>query len=639
MLISRRKAVLVVYAVLLGGIPHAQAVEWLNFYPVTGELSVGVDGRWRHNDSGPSTREIEYEERLRLQLGGYSLDPRFFTFKVKLEPRLTQERVDSASETIRTDSTSLNYSARFSALHGLPASPVSLSGALSAHTGETEGNLGNRADFTSENREASLHWKFRPFQSTLSYTDQSLEQTFIPGFGQPPRERDEFQRTLTYRGKSRGMELLLKDNEFDDRTPQDNDYESQQARLGNNFHWGKGSNLVSRLEYYDRQGFNAEEKVSVHESLRLQHTQNLYTNYDYGYESLNRTTDTETHRGSFQANHRLYKNLDTSLKFNGYTAQSEEFQEDTYNTSLDFNYTKQVRPGVRISANLGGGYSVTDRTGGQLDFTESATIPATGIVVLTQRFIIWSTIIVTAPGCAPCLDGTDYLVEDTGGDSTQLRIPAGSPINIDDTITVDYAYQPPTVEYYGIPFRVGVRLDYGGFSFYHRTTGEDRTFISGPDPTAVTDRRTDTTGVEWKWTRGRSGVSAGAERIYTETTDWKNTEYALRQSLNYAIAPNAMLRAAFGETFLRNGTDADVYDGNVSVHWFPSPVLSVAPRLSAFHRSMEPDETASFVKAGVDVTWKWRRLAIDMLYDHTEHGDNGAIRIEDRVFVKLTRKF
>jgi hypothetical protein len=54
---------------------------------------------------------------------------------------------------------------------------------------------------------------------------------------------------------------------------------------------------------------------------------------------------------------------------------------------------------------------------------------------------------------------------------------------------------------------------------------------------------------------------------------------------------------------------------------------------------VDPGGTDSFVRAGVDVSWKWRRLAVDMLYDHTQHDNDGATRVEDRVFVKLTRKF
>ena len=639
MLISRRKIFLIACAALLAGTAEACAEEWLNFYPVSGEISLGADGHWTDLDTGTSNQSIRYQESLSLRLGGYSIDPRIFTFNVNLDPALTQETADSGAGNIRTDSTYLNYGARFSLLHGVAAFPFSLGADFSANTVETEGSLGNRSDITTESRGATLTWKFKPFPSSLSYREQSLEETFVSAFGQPPTERDQFQRALTYRGKSRGMELYLEGLEFDDRTALDNDYESQQARLNNDFRWGKKSSLSSRLEYFNREGFNTEERVSVDESLRLQHTQSVSTSYGYTYESLNRTTDTETHRGNFGLNHRLYTNLDTSLRLGGSTTQSDEYQQNSYNANLDFNYRKQIRPGLRFLANLGSGYNVTDQTGGQIDFTESPIVPATGIVVLAQRYILWPTIIVTAPGCSPCLEGPHYLVADAGGDFTQIEIPVGSPINIGDTITVDYAYQPPTVELYGIPYRAGIRLEYAGFAFYHNTTGENQTYVSGPDPTATSDSRTDRTGVSWTRTWGRSSASAGAERVYTQTADRATTEYLLNQSLNYALARNAMLNASLSETFLRDGTDVDAYNGALSLRWIPAPGLSVTPRLSAFHRTADPGGTNSFVKAGVDVSWNWRRLAVDMRYDHTQNDNNGETRIDDRVFVKLTRKF
>jgi hypothetical protein len=640
MLISRRKIFLIACAALLGGITDAQAAEWLNFYPISGDLSFGFKGTQRKGDTGESTRVLEYEEKLRLRLSGYSLDPGFFTFGVNLEPTLRQTETDSGSETVDSDSNYLNYGARFSLLHGVPESPVSLSANFSANTGETENSLGNWTDLTAETRGADLNWKFNPFKSTLSYRDRSINETFSSGFGQPPTERDEFQRTLTYKGKSSKMELYLEDDELDDRTADDRDYESQLARLKNNFFWGKGSGLTSQLEYSNREGFSTEEKISVRESIRLQHKRNLFTTYGYNYDLWHRTTDTETHHGKFGLNHQLYKNLTTNFRLGGTTVQSDQYQEKSYNAGLDFYYTKNIRPDLRLSASLGGGYNTTDRTGGQLDFTELPTVPPTRIVVLAQRYILWPTIIVAAPGCSPCQEGPHYLVADAGGDFTQLEIPLGSPINAGDQITVDYAYQPPTVEYYGVPYSVSVRLDYRAFALYHRTRGEDQTYESGPDPTAVGDSRTDTTGLEWNWTRGRNRASASAERVYISNfARSPTTKYRLRQSLKYAIAPNATLFAGLGESFVKDGTNVDVYTGELSVAWIPTPGLSVTPRLSAFRRTEDPGGTSSFVKAGVDVNWRWRRIVADLRYDHSQYDTNGRGRTDDRVYVKLTRKF
>jgi hypothetical protein len=640
MFFCRRTVVFIACAVIQAGIPCAEAADWVDFYPLNGEFSLGVDGRWRENDSGQSTWQMEYEEKLNVRFGGHILDQRFFTFSGNLAPTFSQQKSDYTSGVSKSDTQFLNYGARFSLLHGVAVSPVSLNASFNATNGETEDNLGNRRESTLENRLAGLQIKFRPFRSSIVYRERSLEESFVSAFGQLPQERNEFQRTLSYTGRSRGMELFLEGTEFDDRTIQDQDYESSTARLNNNFNWGKGSRFNSRLKYVDRKGYSAEESATANESLHLQHTRNLFTSYDYGYRHSQRLTESESHFGQFELHHKLYSNLDTSLKVSGEnTTSSEQFNEQTREASLDFSYNKKLRSNMRLSANLGGGYRTTERTGGVIDRAETAIVPATGVVILSERYIIWSSIVVAAPGCNPCLDGSDYLVEDAGGNFTQLQIPLGSRIAIDDTITVDYIFQPPTVEFYGIPYRVGLKLEYGPITIYHRSSGEQQTYVSGPDPTAVGDRRTDVTGLEWKLSRGRTQASAGIERIYITNYSQTSTEYLLSQKLTYGISPNALLIANLRESFFRNSKSADTYTGEMTINWKPAPRLTVKPRLSAFRRQVDSEDTNTILKAGVDVGWYWRRLELDFNYVHTEQQTNDRKDIEDRVVATIKRKF
>lgn len=246
MIVSRRKIFIILLVPVLGGIPDARAADWINFYPLEGELSLGVDSLWRSTD-GNKTTELETEERLKLNIGGYSLDPRFFNFNIRLEPALEQRSTDSGAGKVSSDGTFLNYAARFDFLSGVAASPFALSGNMSANSGEVEGSLGNRSDITIETRGAKLRWKNRAFPTSLDYKERSLYEVFTPAFGQPPTVRDEFQRTTTLQGRSSKMSWFMQAHDFDDLTSVDRDYESQEARLNNTFRWGKGSDLSSRL--------------------------------------------------------------------------------------------------------------------------------------------------------------------------------------------------------------------------------------------------------------------------------------------------------------------------------------------------------------------------------------------------------
>lgn len=642
MITSWRKASLILLA-FLGTATDACAEGWLYFRPMRGEVSLEFDGQWRDLESGVSSFDTEFEERLRLDISGDVLDQKIFTFNVDIEPVLTQNWTDTGLGTERNGATDMNYGGRVSFLHGVQASPFSLDADFSRTSSDVDGTLGSRSKITRDGRGAALHWKLSAFPSTLSYREFKLDELFVPAFGLPPTERDEFQRTMSFRGRSRKMEVVLEGIDFDDRTPLDNDYKSQDARLNNNFRWGKGSSLTSRLSYFNRDGFNAYKKSAVSESVKLQHTRNLYTTYGFTGEVLERTTETRTRRGDFGVHHQLYRNLTTSLAVSRFDTDSDAFQEDRTDGLLDFYYNKRFSDNVRVSANLGGGYRVVDRVGGQLDYFESPTVPVTGIVVLAQRFIIVSTIVVTAPGCNPCLETTDYIVQDAGNDFTQLQIPIGSRINIGDVLTVDYVFESPSVDYHSVPYRFGVRLDYGAYALYHRTTGEEQTLVAGSDPNAVADRRIDTTGVEWIWTwdrnRDRNRASVTAERVFTDTAGRITTEYTLRQTLNYAVARATTLTANLKQSRLIGETNVTVYEGDAMINWRPVRGIIVTPNTSAFHRVSDPGGTEDYLQLGVDFGWRWRRLTFDAKYDHYIRNTESNSQIEDRLILTVKRKF
>ena len=171
MIVSWRKIFIISLMPILGGIPDARAAEWINFFPVTGELSLEVDSEWRRTDGEETTKELETTERLELNIGGYSLDPRFFNFNVRLEPELEQRTTDSGTGKFSSDSTFLNYDARFDFLSGVQASPFALSGNVAANSGEIEGSLGDRRDITNESRGANLRWKNRAGRSWRLFPD------------------------------------------------------------------------------------------------------------------------------------------------------------------------------------------------------------------------------------------------------------------------------------------------------------------------------------------------------------------------------------------------------------------------------------------------------------------------------------
>ena len=286
----RPAAFAMILTAFLAGVANAQAEDrWLVFYPTSGEVFLGFDGEWQQSGGSETFRRMEYEERLTLLLGGYSLDPRIFNFNLNLEPTFTQVNNDSAGGAEDTRSQNLNYGGRFSFLHGTPASPFSLNGHFLSSDDDLDGDLGTRRELLTTFSGIDLNWKLRAFPSTFSYLERSIDETFFAPFSAPV-ERAESWQTVRYRGKSTKMEVLLEGIDFDDRTLTDNDYQSQEARLNNYLRWGKGSSYTSLLGYFTREGFNPYNRANVDQNLRIQHLENLYTTYSTNSSAWNATS-------------------------------------------------------------------------------------------------------------------------------------------------------------------------------------------------------------------------------------------------------------------------------------------------------------------------------------------------------------
>ncbi|MCG8123109.1 MAG: hypothetical protein N0E55_03945, partial [Candidatus Thiodiazotropha taylori] len=176
------------------------------------------------------------------------------------------------------------------------------------------------------------------------------------------------------------------------------DYELDRANISHHLLWGRNSQLDSNLNYTDRTGFNANERLTISESARIQHLDNLHSRTSYHYQSTEQTIENTEHGGRFELHHRLYNNLNTMGYANLNKRESDDLDEDKWRVGLEARYTKNKLLGAYISAGVRASYQETDRvsTLGTIDvIDESQAVPFTGAILLEQRFIITSTIVVT----------------------------------------------------------------------------------------------------------------------------------------------------------------------------------------------------------------------------------------------------
>lgn len=637
-----------------GVMAQGRAQEWVRLDPLEWEVISTFDGSREKVGEDVTAYDIETETGVRLRQSGYSLDPGIANFSFGAYPIFSQGRFRS-SEPGRDEDRDilfLNFDARVGLLEEA-VTPVSFNGRASRNTGSLGTSLGSRSDFTTENRYVGLNWKNRYFPTTLSYSENLIEQEFRSGLTAALTERDDALQTVTLRGRSSKMDLEIDHAWFTDNVDEDRNFTEDRALLSNFFRWGKGSRLNSRIDYLDRRGFLAFERLAISEDARIQHTRTLSTSYLYRFQAVEVETESTSHAGIFGLRHQLYQNLGTDLTIQVSHDDFSNGSEREYRPRLDFSYQKKIFWGGRFSADLGGGYGLVDRqsAGGLLDVRqESQSVDSSLLVLLVQRFIDPATIVATdATGAIPLTEGTDYELIPVADNRTQLRILSSSPlfpavIGPGNTILVSYEYEDlPSVKFSVIPFRYGANLDFGWIRLYHRTSGEDQNLISGDDESALTETKQSATGVEFKWSPGAGEATVGAEKRFFRSGDLETDTIAFTQSAFYPVLPSARLSFTATENFIETDiTDTDLYTADLSLDWRPLRKLTITPRVGVWIRE-ETREAGQlteerFLTGSLDVEWSFYKVDVRARYTHDQRRGTITPRDEDRLVLTVVRR-
>jgi hypothetical protein len=631
--------------------------EWLHLDPLRGEVFFEFDGYWRDGTTSDSGRQdLEFTQGFTLQQTGYVIHPRIANLSLDVTPQFSQEDVQlEGQEDDFVTANALSYNGRLSLLQG-PEWPVGLVAAGGQSSSDSDGDLGSRNELDVDYLDVALNWQQRIFPTSLNYRQRRVDRTFRAlGQSGTRRTQDDFLQTLQLTGNSRKMNVLLQRDWYDDKTPADNDYTYDLARLSHEFNWGKGSELSSRFEYVDRDNFNDTTSLTVDESLRLKHRPNLSSTTSYRYRlTQQETTDIEQHIGTFGLSHLLYRNLNSSLNLRGSTTETDFSTLDQYGGNLQSGYSKKIPWEGTLRLTGGGGYGIDDidsqdgllQVFDEPHFVEAITLS----FLLDERFVDTSTIIVkdsAAPGAIQFVEGTDYTVSSASNDLTEIFVLSTGAIPVGSTVFVDYQFQSlPTIKYSTTSYNYGVELDFGWIALFRRFFRSDQDRISGANQEFLLDRKDSLTGTELRWIRPRTRATLRAEYRTNDSGDFNSESLIFNQSVFHSLSPQTDLNFNSSQGYTDgDGTDSAIYAANLSLGWRPLSGLYVSPRLGAWWRQ---DDTATtdgtrderFYTAGLDLRWNFRRIAVDLRYEHNRReGDEVVTTDEDRVFLRLRRSF
>lgn len=617
---------------------------------------------------GPTFETFRTEERLSLRnAGAYFFDPRLVTFTLGGTFGLSQERLSFDSTTAKRSGTLVGYEAFIGVLS---ESPYSLNLFANRDQTITSQIFGGRTEIVRENRGGTLFAKQIYVPSTLGFRQEV--QTEETRTGTVVARRDETRNILTYQG-DRGWEdseasLRYEFIDLSDRVFPNLSYQSHEGNLYYSLEFGPELNRRwdSRMRLFTRTGTAELTTATVDETLRIDHTDRLQTNYRYSLlrvETVGGATTTNV--VGFNLRHRLYESLTTDFHLDTIIATLPNGERDTYRGRLDFAYTKRLPWDGRLNVGLGGGMQYDEnRFRVQETFVpqeaHTAATPLALPIQLASPFVVVASIVVTKTavgplpvGCiappgppTPLVLGRDYTVR-TAGDITEIvPIPCAGVIpgiNPGDTIAVDYQVAVPTsLTFTTATWRADASVDYRWIRPYIIFERFDQNLVSGRDGRFLDDQRSDTIGTELRHDGQRLRANlVGEARRYTSRRVAYDTVRS-NQFVGFTILPELTLtlnadEALFAYSQPRRQTRT--VNGRATLNYALNGNLfaEAFAGMRLLKDTLVPTERIT--EAGLRVRWTLRRIEVEPTLQFFDRRRGEADIKDFRAMLRMIRRF
>jgi hypothetical protein len=474
------------------------------------------------------------------------------------------------------------------------------------------------------------------------------------------------ERTLSAKGESTKLSLLLERRELDDKVPdRDNDFTIDRFYARHRFLWGRGSELTSRLEYWDRRGFNAYTRTEWSQIFDIYHAPSLASTATYRFRTVGNRTSTDLFSAIYRLEHRLYRNLTTSGGLVYDRRKSPNLLETREQVELKLAYQKSELWGAGVGLFLGGNYGRIDRDSerGVLEVVdEPQVVPISGQVFLGNTFIIGSTIVVTSADSAIVYEAdVDYDVIPLGSGITQLSVLPQGRIEVGQTILVSYtAAILPSVEFDRISRTSSFSIGFRGFSLNYQDDAVRNDVISGA-AASLYDTRNRTVRLAYSREISRLSINLSAERRYILLANNESTTNSANQNFSLRISPRANIGLNLNQSFTETSTQTaltleplrekvDAYSGNLHLNWRPMAGLVINPVITAYKRELNRGrntvETSddSILSASLRINWIFRKLSMNLIYTHNDRTYSGSAfatneTVEDTIQFNMRRRF
>ncbi|HDZ68942.1 MAG TPA: hypothetical protein ENH43_00780 [Phycisphaerales bacterium] len=491
-----------------------------------------------------------FEERLRLKTKGDLYHPNFLFYDIALGLGLTQQSFTTDGDSDKTSALLDDYSLLVQLLRMKPYP-------LTVYTNKSDDLIARRflGSLRSEKESSgiSLALRSEDWPMRFQYSTSETRQKSLA-----PTARDFFNRNeerFRYSVSRNFSELSHMSFEFDrDKVLQRNlgasiEIETNRYILLHNFVFGSDEQhrFDSFFSFLDQSGSFDFESLQWEERMKLQHTSNFLTNYDFRFTDYKQGTSRNKEiRGQAGFEHSLYESLVTTGNVFASSSDLDEQGELTQRGGmLGFSYRKKNPWGTLFSTyttNL----NQSDQSGGTgtgivVDESHVFTDPVP--ITLDRVNINTSSIVVTdSSGLDIYTLGDDYTITEINGRIRLNVTTLGTPPNISDgqTLLVDYTFfvEPERQEdILRQNFTVRERFD-KGLSLYYSHQRQDEKVSSSITEITPDEFSINTFGADYV----KEGLALLAEYSKERSTQIPSTSKSIEARYSWPI--NADTRAS-----------------------------------------------------------------------------------------------
>ena len=627
-------------AFLAAGVASSGHAQGFIFGPVQGELGSSFDGGWfDFEDPQGNAGQQLVREWIRLRLSGAVLHPGLLGFDVDLRPMLTQMNFSGEPASPNGSGTAFTGGVTVRALQA-----ARLSSTASWWRSEEilRGRFGAQSDLSVSALNVTVRDRNRVLPVQLEYQDESRDITFTNPVATVPLRTDQRTKRLRLSARNSKTGLLFERLSFEDRVA-NSDFVRSNARFDHLLRWGKGSRLTSLAQRVSRSGSRDFRRVSFSEAAHLQQAENFFSEYSYSYARQETPNDLVSDRlGKVLANYQITPNLRFSAEGYGESRSARAGTQSYYRVRPELGFAAGLPLRGLVNATLSAGYEWHDQTStdeGLVDVVdEPHPIGDTGRFQLDRAFAEPSTLVVTSRDGAVVFDeGVDYRVIETGPFLEIVVLPGGR-IQTGETVRVDYRFRifpGATANAFIWRYELGLRL--GGVRLYHSRLAQEDLDDVVPGVLPVLRNYDDvTTGATLNLKFGFGSLNGQVEQRKRRTdffdfrTNLLQGGLGLRPTQRLSVILRGSVTAQRGNT-----TEVDIVEAESTLEWQATRALRLSAGVSRWSWTQDGRED-DFIGGGAGLQLDFRQVRLVARYDRLSY-ENGFDRVEDRLYVRLTR--